>query len=71
MKLPSKHRIGRFLFNATFIVLLSGIVVMIAIAGAMCGCGAWTETIAAMIAIPILTRACSDMADYAMSLMLD
>jgi len=68
MKLPSKHRIGRALFNVTFVVLLSGIVVMFAIAGAMCGCGAWTETIAAMIVIPILTRVCSDMADYAMSL---
>jgi len=71
MKLPSKHRIGRVLFNATFIILLSGIALMIAIAGTMCGYGAWTETIAAMIAIPIFTRFCSDMADYAMSLMLD
>jgi len=71
MKFPSRHRIGRVLFNATFIILLSGVVLMIAIAGTMCGCGAWTETIAAMIAIPIFTRFCSDMADYAMSLMLE
>ena len=71
MKLPSKHRVGRVLFNATFIVLLTGIVAMVAIAGTMCGCGAWTETIVAMLAIPVLTRFCSDMADYAMSLMLE
>ena len=71
MKVPSKHRVGRFLFNATFIVFLAGVVAMFVVAATMWGYGAWAETIAAEVAIPIFGRICSDMADYAISLMLD
>lgn len=44
---------------------------MMILAVKMGGGGAWAETFAAVIAIPIFTRVCSDMADYAISLMLD
>jgi hypothetical protein len=71
MRVPSKHRVGRVLFNATFIMFLTGVVAMFVVAGTMWGYGAWAETIAAVIAIPIIGRICSDMADYAISLMLE
>jgi len=71
MRAPPKHRIGRVLFNATFIVFLLGVVTMFVFAGTMWGYGAWLETVAAVIAIPIFARICSDMADYAISLMLE
>jgi len=71
MKVPPKHRVGRILFNATFIVFLAGVVSMFVFAGTMWGYGAWTETIAAVVAIPIFGRICIDMADYAISLMLE
>ena len=71
MKFPPKHRVGRVLFNTTFIIFLSGVVAMMILAVKMGGGGAWAETLAAVIAIPIFARVCSDMADYAISLMLD
>jgi hypothetical protein len=71
MKFPPKHRVGRVLFNTTFIIFLSGVVAMMIFAVKPGGGGAWTETLAALIAIPIFTRVCSDMADYAISLMLE
>jgi hypothetical protein len=71
MKLPPRHRVGRVLFNTTFFFFLSGVTAMMILAVTMCGGGAWAETIAAVLAIPVFTRLCSDMADYAMSLMLD
>ena len=65
MKFPSKHRVGRVLFNTIFIIFLSGVVSMIVLAGKMCGCGDWAGSIAAVIAIPLFAKICSDMADYA------
>lgn len=63
MKFPPKHRVGRVLFNTTFIIFLSGVVAMMILAVKMGGGGTRTETLAALIAIPIFARVCSDMAD--------